>query len=69
MKEYQIRLLKSKICLEGLDITSFCKICGTTKQNLYNKINGTRDFKLNEVKKIKKILCLNMEEVEKIFFE
>ena len=63
----QLRLLKSKICLEGLDITSFCKMCGTTKQNLYNKMSGKREFKLKELKIMKSVLNLNAEEVEKIF--
>ena len=69
MKEYQIRLLKSKMCLVGYTLYNFCKECGTSKQNLYNKMSGKRDFKLKELKIMKSTLNLNAEEMEKIFFE
>ncbi|WP_064612480.1 hypothetical protein [Streptobacillus moniliformis] len=68
MKENQLRLLKSKIYLFGYNITTFANACNITTQNLYNKINGKRDFKKKEIVIISKILKLTLEEKEKIFF-
>lgn len=41
---------------------------GLTRQGLYNKLNGEKEFKASEIRKLSKILNLADEEKNQIFF-
>ena len=41
---------------------------GLTRQGLYNKLNGAKEFKASEMRKLSRILNLSDSEVNRIFF-
>lgn len=52
----------------GLTREDIAKILGLNSATIYRKINGESDFTLNELKKLKKILGLTNNDVDRIFF-
>ena len=56
-----------------LDSSSFSRnyiaeYLGITRQGLYNKLSGEREFKASEIKKISYLLGLSEREQQDIFF-
>lgn len=61
-------LLSEKIEASRLSKSVIAEELGLTRQGLYNKLNGVREFKGNEIKKLIKLLGLNEQEQTDIFF-
>lgn len=51
---------------KGLNVAELCEKIGISRSAFYRKCNGQTEFKLDEIKKIKEILCL--DSVTPIFF-
>lgn len=60
--------LNGRIALSKVPITAIAEKMGLSRQSLYLKMQGKRDFKISEVNKICKILRLTDEEKQLIFF-
>jgi len=63
-----VNILKSKIALKGITIEELAEQIGISKTAMYRRLNGRNSFKANEIKSMKSILCLNMDELNAIFF-
>ena len=63
------RLLKAKMVLNGDTIQTFANSIGVNRQNASIKINGKRDFKQSEMKKIAMRYNLTCAEFVAIFFD
>ena len=63
-----IVLLEEKIRLKGLSISMIAVSLGISRQGLYNKLNGKREFKSSEIAKLSELLGLSKDEREAIFF-
>lgn len=63
-----VKKLKEKIRDTGLTMTAIGRRTGITRETLYNKINGTSEFKASEIAAVSDILQLSNEERDKIFF-
>lgn len=61
-------LLYSKINSSKLSKSYIAESLGLTRQGLYNKLSGEREFKGSEIKKISDLLNLSEQEREDIFF-
>lgn len=61
--------LNNRIAVSRVPITAIAEGMGLSRQSLYNKMNGKRDFKISEVNRICEILRLTDEEKNNIFFE
>lgn len=66
--EMNVNILKSKIALKGITIDELAEQIGISKTAMYRRLNGTNSFKANEIKAMKTILSLDMNEVSDIFF-
>lgn len=64
MKEKLKKVLKA--C--GINQTELAEMLGLTYQTISIKINGHKDFTQSEIRGIKRILKLNAEQVDSIFF-
>lgn len=62
------QLLNIKIESLGLSKSTIAEELGITRQGLYNKLNGEREFKGSEIKKLIQILGLDEQEQQSIFF-
>lgn len=62
------RLLLEKIERSLIPKSSIAEELGITRQAFYMKLNGSREFKTSEVKKLAKLLHLTSEERDAIFF-
>ena len=60
--------LNEVISASGKTIKSIALKMGLSRQSLYLKMNGKREFKASEVYKLCEILRLTNEEKERIFF-
>ncbi len=60
--------LNSKIDEIDIPITAIANKMGISRQSLYLKLNGRREFKTSEMRKICEILRLTTEERNRIFF-
>ena len=58
----------AEIVRQSSDVATLAKEMGIDKVTLYRKMDGTSDFYLNEIEKIRSILKLNDEDTLKIFF-
>ena len=61
-------LLLDKINSSNISKNDIAELLGLTRQGLYNKLSGKKDFKASEVKKLADILNLTSEERDNIFF-
>lgn len=61
------RLLRAKMTLKGITYKELAHMIGISLNSLTQKINGTRQFKQQEISKIQKMLGLTDEEVVHIF--
>ena len=62
------QLLLEKIESRNLSKTFVAEFLGLTRQGFYNKLNGDRDFKGSEIKQLIRLLDLDPEEQQAIFF-
>ena len=60
--------LKSKINEINIPITAIAEKMGISRQSLYLKLDGQRDFRASEMEKMCEILRLTNEEKSCIFF-
>lgn len=60
--------LNDRIELSRIPITAIAEGLGISRQSLYNKMKGERDFKTTEVTKLCELLRLTAEEKRIIFF-
>lgn len=60
-------LLNNKINSCKLSIKEIAESLGLTRQGFYNKLNGKREFKGSEIKKLSSLLNLSPQEKESIF--
>lgn len=62
------QILSEKIEECKLSKNSIAEELGLTRQGLYNKLNGVREFKGSEIKKLIQLLGLSEHEQQAIFF-
>lgn len=60
--------LNNKIGEINIPITAIAEKMGISRQSLYLKLNGQREFKTSEMQNICRILRLTSEEMNLIFF-
>lgn len=63
-----LKYLNDRIALSHIPITAIAEEMGISRQTLYLKMKGERDFKSSEVFKLCGILRLTDEEKRLIFF-
>ena len=61
-------LLNKRIRDSGMTITAIAEKSGILRETLYNKLNGSVDFKASEILRISKTLNLSIEDRDSIFF-
>lgn len=61
-------LLAEKIEANEMSKSDIAEALGLTRQGFYNKINGKREFKGSEIKKLSNLLNLSETEKNAIFF-
>ena len=69
MNDESLRLLQSKIVLNGFILKTFIAKIGMSNQAWYNKIKGLSKFNSEDIEKICITLNLNNEEKDFIFFK
>lgn len=60
--------LKDRISDSKIPITALAEKLGVSRQTLYTKLRGERDFKTSEITKMCEILRLTDEEKRLVFF-
>lgn len=63
-----LKYLNDRIVLSRIPITAIAESMGISRQSLYHKMNGEREFKVSEVSKLCCILRLTNEEKALVFF-
>lgn len=63
-----LEYLNDRITLSRIPITAIAEGLGLSRQSLYLKMRGERDFKISEVTKLCEILRLTEEEKTLVFF-
>jgi predicted transcriptional regulator len=63
-----LKYLCSKVDEIKIPITTIAEKMGISRQTLYLKMNGKREFKTSEITNLCDILRLTNEEKERIFF-
>lgn len=61
-------MLLDKIESSGISKSEIAETLGITRQGLYNKLYGKKEFKASEVRKLSELLDLTSAEREQIFF-
>ncbi len=61
--EFQVALIRAGLSKENIAIS-----LGINISTFYRKFNGESDFTLSELRKLKKILHLTKDDVDRIFF-
>lgn len=61
-------LLNYKIKTSGFKVEFIAKEMNLSRTGLYNKINGKNEFYASEIQRLSKLLNLDIEERENIFF-
>ena len=61
-------LLRRKIDEAGYKLSYVAEQCGLTYQGFMNKVNNKSDFTAPEINKLRILLRLSPEDVERIFF-
>lgn len=62
------KLLIIKVDACKLPRSVLAESLGLSRQGLYNKLTGRKEFKSSEIKRLSKLLALSPEEKEQIFF-
>ena len=60
--------LQGKMREAGISIERLAQIVGISRTGLFNKIHGKKEFRVSEVYKVAKALCISDEELRVIFF-
>jgi len=60
--------LNDRITLSRIPLTAIAEGLGLSRQSLYNKIKGVREFKTSEITKLCELLRLTDEEKRLVFF-
>ena len=63
-----LEYLNDRISISCIPITVIAEKLGVSRQTLYNKMQGKREFKTSEVAKLCDILRLSTEEKRLVFF-
>ncbi len=63
-----LEYLNDRISISRIPITAIAEKLGVSRQTLYNKMQGKREFKTSEVSKLCGILRLSAEERKLVFF-
>lgn len=63
-----LKCLREKIDDSGLTITALADKCGIRRETLYNKLQGTSEFKASEIMSITNALHMSQNERDAIFF-
>ncbi len=63
-----VNLLKARMVEHGYNDQSFSQAIGINVATFYRKKTGDSDFNREEIKKIKDLLHLTLEDVDRIFF-
>ena len=61
-------LLNKKIKKSGMTVVAIAEKSGILRETLYNKLNGSSDFKASEILKLSNTLGLSADERNDIFF-
>lgn len=61
-------MLNEKMRDSGMTITAIAEKSNISRETLYNKMNGTRDFRASEIMNLSKTLRLTTAERDRIFF-
>lgn len=61
-------LLQAAISKSGTTITWLASELGISREGLYNKVSGKTEFKASEVVALTRLLHLELEERDRIFF-
>lgn len=61
--------LNDRISLSRIPITAIAEFVGISRQSLYLKMQGKREFKTSEITKVCDLLRLTTEERQIIFFD
>ena len=64
----KLDLLNSKIKGSGMTVVSIARKTGVSRETLYNKLNGSVEFKASEILSISDTLGLSVKERNEIFF-
>lgn len=62
-----IERLKNKINESGIKVTAISEKTGISRETLYNRFNGTGEFKASEIVALTNVLNLTKDERDKIF--
>lgn len=63
-----LALLNKKIRNSGMTIVAIAEKSGILRETLYNKLNGSVEFKASEIIRLSKTLRLSSDERDMIFF-
>lgn len=63
-----LEYLNDRISISRIPITALAEKLGVSRQTLYLKMRGERDFKTSEITKLCDILRLTSEEKQLVFF-
>lgn len=63
-----VELLRNIIKSQGLNYSQICRLTHISHNTLHNKLFGIREFKISELIKIKKALCLSHETMALVVF-
>lgn len=64
-----VEALKKCIADSGMTIVHIANKSGILRETLYNRMNGNGDFKVSEVCALTRVLNLNRNERDRIFFD
>jgi transcriptional regulator with XRE-family HTH domain len=62
-------IVKRKAKEKGIKISLLAEFLGVSKQTLYNKLSGKSEFTASELNKLKTILELTEDEIQKLLEE
>lgn len=65
---YYPEKLRETIRLTGTKVTYLADQMGITRETLYNKVRGRREFKTSEIMTLSQLLHLSSRERDEIFF-
>lgn len=63
-----IELLRKKIEMSGMTMVSVASKSGILRETLYNRLNGSGEFKASEIAALTRVLHLSRKERDNIFF-
>lgn len=63
-----VKRLKAKIVLAGMNACTVAEMTGMGKSSLYRKLRGETDFKRCEIQQLCALLNITPEEKDEIFF-